>query len=324
MIDQTTMDTVSIIRIEQSDIDTHCSNNDTTKKDSSVAIRSHINTVYDDDDSDVDCLECYDDEDAASTKPLTYQEMQDSMLGNSFANFDYAATIPNTNSNSMFDLEFEDEEDEEKVNEENLSRSRFHDSSDSANIFSLIENFGDSSNQTDNDFNSSEDDDTFWVPMGHDSLKRFDNKSITSNDFEESYISRISFDDNASLMSSSTTASNHSNNSSTNNNEKRRVRFSTVSVREYSITVGLHSTHCPIQLSWEHTEQDTVIDIRYNNLSDSRNCCRKNQLTRLPYRFSVDERREYIAKVQGITIDDVHQLEQEIDQLKQRSNAIMT
>ena len=50
--------------------------------------------------------------------------------------------------------------------------------------------------------------------------------------------------------------------------ETKRVRFGSVKVREYGLTVGAHSAardSCPLQLSWEHTPEQVYCAESYNS-----------------------------------------------------------
>jgi hypothetical protein len=91
--------------------------------------------------------------------------------------------------------------------------------------------------------------------------------------------------------------------------DSKKVKFGAVSIREYGVTVGSRTASslsiCPMELTWEHTTSDTVL------LVEER--C-KQRLRRAAMRLrplSVEERRERIAHVQGISMDDVLQLEYE-------------
>jgi len=89
--------------------------------------------------------------------------------------------------------------------------------------------------------------------------------------------------------------------------KEKQVRFSSVTVREYSVTVGSHlhpEQECPITLSWEHVTDDSLMDLSayefYRGLQ---------QTTPKDFHLTVDERRRRIAAVQGITVDEVLELE---------------
>jgi hypothetical protein len=235
---------------------------------------------------------------------ISYHEMQDSILGNSYSNFDYA-NIHNHASNSGFDFDFEDDDvtESEDNNGDDIKDSNIN-MNDSDYFLSLIES------------SVSNDDDNDEINLkfnGHDSLKRYERfvPLLADDDVNEvirdNLVRRVSFDD-ASMKSSSTMSTNRC----------KRVQFSNVTVREYAITVGSHPTTCPMELAWEHTEEDIIIDIQRHKssctgLDDcSRNSCLLlRRLTKIPNRLSVSERRECIARVQGISICDVEQLEHE-------------
>lgn len=170
-------------------------------------------------------------------------------------------------------------------------------------------------------------------------------------------VSRISYDE-ISMVSS-----NDGNRSVATN--LKSVRFSHATVREYSVTVGCHSATsndlCPIQLSWEYAVgKEKVIDLRcqhnrrrlYNNNSSdtddssvsmtstsprlARRYRKKDQQrdaaneilksnNKLPSRLSLEERRQYIARIRGISIYDVLELEKEVAiTIQEQQQQVMT
>lgn len=77
---------------------------------------------------------------------------------------------------------------------------------------------------------------------------------------------------------------------------KKSVRFGNVSIREYSVTVGAYSSvkdSCPIQLSWEYSPEFYVSCDEYKTSIPRR------------HRLSLNQHRERIATVQGVSIDTV-------------------
>lgn len=106
-----------------------------------------------------------------------------------------------------------------------------------------------------------------------------------------------------------------------NKRQQGRVRFGCAKVREYGVTVGSHAyatDSCPIQLTWEHTEEhETSLNDDDNDNSSSTNDdidVAVKQQQRLLYRrhkhkLTIDERRHRISSVQGICIDQVIDLE---------------
>ena len=89
----------------------------------------------------------------------------------------------------------------------------------------------------------------------------------------------------------------------------RKVKFGTVSTREYGVTVGSRTasslSKCPLELTWEYAESDTT------QLIETQCDHRLRRRAAILRPLSVDERRERIALVQGISLDDVAQLEYE-------------
>ena len=91
--------------------------------------------------------------------------------------------------------------------------------------------------------------------------------------------------------------------------KNRKVQFGMVQIREYSVTVGAYAStddSCPLQLSWEHKEFDLCRTVAMHQQHH------RNIPPSLPRRLTIQERRERIARVQGITTADViQQLEYE-------------
>jgi hypothetical protein len=88
---------------------------------------------------------------------------------------------------------------------------------------------------------------------------------------------------------------------------RRRVNSGFVQVREYLWTMGSNSAAkdtCPLQLSWKHGE-DIYSDIA--DFEESQSSPPKKGLRRL----SLQERRRWIAAVQGISVEEVEAPEYE-------------
>jgi hypothetical protein len=93
------------------------------------------------------------------------------------------------------------------------------------------------------------------------------------------------------------------------NKSAKRVRFGGVQVREYALTVGdltaIDEDSCPLQLDWNHAPKDLCYPdqcffaMRYQ---------RRNGVRRL----SPDERRQRIAAVQGMSVQEVHKIEYDV------------
>jgi hypothetical protein len=117
----------------------------------------------------------------------------------------------------------------------------------------------------------------------------------------------------------------------------KRVTFGTVTVREYSLTVGAYSAtdECPIQLDWCHN-RDKSMDIRdYTCYYESRvvetslkiGCRRwqsldhevsRNTSSSCLHRLSVIERRKRIASVRGMTVEEIQieEMERSLNQIR--------
>jgi hypothetical protein len=98
----------------------------------------------------------------------------------------------------------------------------------------------------------------------------------------------------------------------------KNVRFGYAQVRQYNVTVGSHTAaadSCPLQLSWEHTE-DAYIGLRDHSSSSS---LADDDIA--PRKLCLKERRERIALVQSISLARVRELEYEI--LMQQIEAVM-
>lgn len=92
--------------------------------------------------------------------------------------------------------------------------------------------------------------------------------------------------------------------------DSKKVQFGTATVREYGVTVGALSAardSCPIQLTWEYTEDRSIPIVEKKESRSS--CCRK---------LTLQERRNRIAAVQGISLETVPDLELQIllDQIR--------
>jgi len=102
-----------------------------------------------------------------------------------------------------------------------------------------------------------------------------------------------SLDDTLSLCTSTSECSTVGTcKSSRTQRVKRRVSFSSVEVREYSVTVGDHPLcydGLPLSLDWEHCEEPSVRSIEESRERDSQ--------YRPPRRLSFDERRDRLFSV---------------------------
>jgi hypothetical protein len=87
---------------------------------------------------------------------------------------------------------------------------------------------------------------------------------------------------------------------------KKKVSFGYVRVREYGVTVGSYTAStelCPIQLTWEHSEEM----IASLNLLDKV----YSQGNYILSKLTSQQRRERIAKVQGLSTEIVTKIELE-------------
>jgi hypothetical protein len=112
---------------------------------------------------------------------------------------------------------------------------------------------------------------------------------------------------------------------------RKKLSFGTISLREYAVTVGAFSAsddHYPIQLSWEHGHD---VHMELPPESDDEPCCLESPQANetvsppsSPRRLSMHERRKRIAAVQGISEDQVGQLQYDIlmNQIQQAINCI--
>lgn len=131
--------------------------------------------------------------------------------------------------------------------------------------------------------------------------------------FDEDTISIDSRDDYFDIDDSTTAESNCLIDESTtcsalDQKQEKRVRFGTVTVREYDLTVGAYSAAkdtCPLQLSWVYA-QPSVYTVDYHN------CLKEFGKKRTLRRLTLEKRRKLIAKVQGISEGEVLLQEYEI------------
>jgi len=129
--------------------------------------------------------------------------------------------------------------------------------------------------------------------------------------YDEDSISDDSRDDFFDIDDSSTTESNcllDEITSAPDRKQEKRVKFGTVTVREYDLTVGAYSAArdtCPLQLSWA-SAQPSVYTVDYHNFF--KEFGKKRALRRL----SLEKRRQRVAKVQGVSPRAVLQQEYEM------------
>jgi hypothetical protein len=101
---------------------------------------------------------------------------------------------------------------------------------------------------------------------------------------------------------------------------KKSVQFDTITVREFSVIVGVvadSNVSCPIQLDWAHSLDDVSMNVSdHSSLNSSRH--RQREWNKMSCTLlTTKQRRERIAKVQGISIEQVMEKEQHLDiQLK--------
>lgn len=89
---------------------------------------------------------------------------------------------------------------------------------------------------------------------------------------------------------------------------QKKLRFGTITVREYAVTVGSRSAtsgQCPLQLSWEHAP-DKVSS--WSEL-DPAEAAVPHQKRKIARPLTVCQRRRRIAAVQGLDVKQVWQLE---------------
>ena len=90
------------------------------------------------------------------------------------------------------------------------------------------------------------------------------------------------------------------------NRKVKRVTFGDATVREYGVTVGsctpVNTGRCPIELTWDYADLYTI-DVKKDD-----SC---SMYLRRPRPLSATQRRERIARIQGISNDDVLILEYE-------------
>jgi hypothetical protein len=99
-------------------------------------------------------------------------------------------------------------------------------------------------------------------------------------------------------------SSSYSGFSCRNQLQKKQIRFGTVEIREYGVTVGAYTgcrDSCPIQLTWEHTPSK-VRDI--SSFSG-----KGIKAPKYVKRLSIADRRAMISRVQGISEESVLQME---------------
>lgn len=97
----------------------------------------------------------------------------------------------------------------------------------------------------------------------------------------------------ATSFDSSLTATSSMNSSC----RERRVRFSTVQIREYNLMIGDNPScrgSCPLQLDWEHAPEsqteDAVLYVRHSNI---------------PKPLTTAQRRQRVAQVRGWSLEEV-------------------
>jgi hypothetical protein len=99
-------------------------------------------------------------------------------------------------------------------------------------------------------------------------------------------------------------SSSYSDFSYSNQFQKKQIRFGTVEIREYGVTVGANTgcrDSCPIQLTWQHAPSK-IRDIFASNGKSSK-------VNKFVKRLSIAERRALISRVQGISEESVLQME---------------
>jgi hypothetical protein len=106
--------------------------------------------------------------------------------------------------------------------------------------------------------------------------------------------------------------------------QPKRVGFSIVTVREYSVTVGSTSGQtysCPIELDWNYTDDIQMKCIEYESIRKARpiRIVKRERRSRIrrqstPRRLSLHERIDRIAAVQDIATWEVQLLEIKIRQ----------
>jgi hypothetical protein len=86
---------------------------------------------------------------------------------------------------------------------------------------------------------------------------------------------------------------------------QRCVRFSSVTIREYAVTVGDHPVTgdaCPLSLDWAHSEVDEVRDLTSYEYS-------RYFLRDMPRRLSLPERRVRVREVNDLSPEEVDRME---------------
>lgn len=86
------------------------------------------------------------------------------------------------------------------------------------------------------------------------------------------------------------------------------VRFGTISVREFAVTVAdlpTSNDSCPVTLDWEYRATDPVPVNRYER-------CRTGRRRKPLHQLSLEERRQRVATTQGISLDSVKIMEVEL------------
>jgi hypothetical protein len=84
----------------------------------------------------------------------------------------------------------------------------------------------------------------------------------------------------------------------------KKVRFGHVAVREYALTIGntTRAEKCPLQLSWEYREK------KWKSLSD--HIAHTLEKRKGIQKLSLDQRRDRLALVQGLSTREINLLEQ--------------
>jgi hypothetical protein len=84
----------------------------------------------------------------------------------------------------------------------------------------------------------------------------------------------------------------------------KKVRFGDVAVREYALTIGntTWTEKCPLQLSWEYREK------KWKSLND--HIAHTLETRKGIQKLSLDQRRDRLASVQGLSTREINLLEQ--------------
>ena len=152
---------------------------------------------------------------------------------------------------------------------------------------------------------------------------KFETNNNNNNESKEYRL--ILLGDDAPTVAETTDSSIESYDGSFQEGDAKAVRFSTVSIRTYSITVGTHTkvNAYPLALDWHHTATETIDVDLFEDVFSSARTKPQRKLTRgfrRPQRLSPAARFRRLRTVTGQSQNHIYELE--LARTTQRDNEI--